>query len=77
MVKKGLKCKICGYKLRTFTKSHDWQERCYHIKCFNEMVDDIHNFNSRAYTKYDYEPIVCGMPLSEAKKAKEFVITFD
>ena len=41
------------------------------------MVDDLHNFNSRAYTKYNYEPIVAGMPLSEAKKAKEFVITFD
>ena len=75
--KKGKKCKICGYKLRTYTKSKDWDDRVYHTKCFNTLIDDIYNFNHRAYTKYNYEPIVNGMPLSEAKKQKQFVITFD
>ena len=77
MTKKGKKCRICGYKLRTFTKGNDWDDRAYHAKCFNTLVDDIFNFNHRAYTKYGYEKMVAGMTLSDAKKAKEFIVTFD
>jgi len=77
MPKTGKKCKICGYKLRTFTKSNDWDDRVYHSKCFDAIVDDIFNFNTRAYSKYNYEKMVCGMPISKAKKQKNFTITFD
>ena len=75
--KKGKKCKICGYKLRTFTKNSDWDDRIYHTKCFTTIIDDIYNFNHVAYTKYNYEKTVNGMPLSVAKKQKHFKISFD
>ena len=75
--KKGKKCRICGYKLRTFTKNNDWEGRIYHAKCFDTIIDDIYNFNNKAYTKYNYEPMINGMPLSIAKKQKNFIITFE
>ena len=69
--KKGKKCKICGYKLRTYTKNKDWDDRVYHTKCFNTLIDVSESLS------IIYDPIINGMPLSEAKKQKQFVITFD
>lgn len=72
------KCKICGRTLKKFTKNSEWTNRAYHIKCFNEIVSDIANFNTTAYKKYGYtKRLQDGTPVEEAQEKKLFILKFD
>ena len=31
-------CPYCDYHLKTFTKTHDWDDRKYHLKCWREIM---------------------------------------
>lgn len=74
-------CKICGKALRPLLKNKDWDNRQYHITCYNQIINDLNNFNKVAYTKYNYKRKVNGMTLDEAKEHlannKQFILTFD
>ena len=72
-------CKICFKRLRRLAKTQDWTDRIYHISCYNTIVSDIYNYNTVAYTKYNHEKRIDGVPISEIKNKKDykFVISFD
>tara|TARA_R110000823_G_scaffold193765_1_gene325188 strand:- start:224 stop:478 length:255 start_codon:yes stop_codon:yes gene_type:complete len=70
-------CGICQKKMRPLYRNKDWEGRAYHITCFRKIINDIANYNTTAYTKYGVEKKIHGMPESQARTQKEFVITFD
>tara|TARA_R110002012_G_scaffold71664_2_gene183642 strand:+ start:824 stop:1075 length:252 start_codon:yes stop_codon:yes gene_type:complete len=70
-------CGICGKPMRPLYKNKDWKGRAYHITCFKNIIKDIHNYNTVAYTKYGVEKRIANMKESDAKEQKSFTITFD
>lgn len=74
-------CKICGKKLRPLLKQDDWEQRVYHVTCFNNILKDLTNFGKTAYTKYGYKRKFHGLNKEEAQRHVEnggkFKITFD
>tara|TARA_R110002012_G_scaffold139784_2_gene297229 strand:+ start:684 stop:926 length:243 start_codon:yes stop_codon:yes gene_type:complete len=73
-------CKICGKKLRPLLKQEDYDQRVYHVTCFDNIIKDLNNFGKVAYTKYNYKKKVNNMTIDDAKKHLEagnkFVIEF-
>tara|TARA_R110000822_G_scaffold5124_2_gene22145 strand:- start:1122 stop:1373 length:252 start_codon:yes stop_codon:yes gene_type:complete len=70
-------CGICQKPMRPLYKNTDWKNRAYHVTCFKKIINDMHNYNTIAYSKYGVEKKVANMPITEAKKQKSFTITFD
>jgi len=71
-------CKICDRKLRPLTKAKDWEQRCYHVTCFRELVKDIYRYDKIAYNKYRHKQKVGGKFIDEFQNGTDpIVITFD
>jgi hypothetical protein len=71
-------CLICGGRLRKLTKTEDNDDRVYHITCWKEMIRDIDKFHIVAFTKYNYEELICGKTKAEYEDSDEpFVLHFD
>ena len=71
-------CLICGGRLRKLTKTEDSPDRVYHLTCWREMIKDIDNFNIVAFSKYNYEELICGKTRKEHANSDEpFVLSFD
>ena len=72
-------CRLCGKKLRKFRVSQEYDNRIYHKKCFEIIVNDVRNFHKVAFTKYNYEKKYSnGLTLEENRKDKNpLVVTFD
>jgi hypothetical protein len=71
-------CLICGGRLRALTKTDDLPDRVYHITCWKEMIHDIDKFHIVAFTKYNYEELICGKTKAEYIDSDEpFVLHFD
>tara|TARA_R110000824_G_scaffold149406_2_gene319721 strand:- start:2551 stop:2799 length:249 start_codon:yes stop_codon:yes gene_type:complete len=71
------RCKICKKNLRPLYKNNDWETRKFHVSCFKELISDIKNYHLIAYDKYGHEKTIGGIPISEAKKQKNFTIKFE
>lgn len=71
-------CKICGKKLRPLTKSKDWETRCYHITCFQDLIKDIYKYDKVAYKKYGHKKKINGSVFVEdfVNSNKPIVIEF-
>jgi len=72
-------CKLCKKKLRKFRVSNDYENRCYHKKCFEQICEDVRNFHQVAYTKYGYtKKYSNGKSAEENKETKEpWIVNFD
>ncbi len=72
-------CKICKGRLKKFTKQKDWESRAYHKNCFQELVQDISHYSTRAYTKYNHvKRSTFGLTFEEHQKIKpKLTIHFD
>tara|TARA_R110001592_G_scaffold150295_3_gene376165 strand:+ start:2037 stop:2297 length:261 start_codon:yes stop_codon:yes gene_type:complete len=74
-------CKICQKKLRPLSKKDDYPNRKFHISCWKELLADIKHYNKRAYTKFNHQKIICGVPELEARErlanGEKILITFD
>ena len=69
-------CLACGKKLRKL-ETIDGKQLVYHMKCWNEIIQDIKNFDKVAQTKYKYEPLFCGLTRQEVEAGEKLVITFE
>jgi len=69
-------CLACGKKLRKL-ETIDGKQLVYHMKCWNEIIQDIKNFDKVAQTKYKYEPLYCGLTREEVEAGEKLVITFE
>ncbi len=69
-------CLACGKKLRKL-ETIDGKQLVYHMKCWNEIIQDIKNFDKVAQTKYKYEPLYCGLTRQEVEAGEKLVITFE
>lgn len=67
-------CKICNKKLRPLTKSKDWDTRCYHITCFQELIKDIYKYDSVAYKKYGHKKKIGNVFIEDFVNSKEPII---
>ena len=71
-------CRICGKKLRPFTKNEDWDTRIYHITCFKNLIKDIYKFDSIAFKKYGFDKKIGNMPIKNFTEGnKPITISFD
>jgi len=71
-------CKICGKKLRPLTKSKDWDSRCYHITCFQDLIKDIYKYDSVAYKKYGHKKKIGNIFIEEfVNSDKPIIMDFD
>jgi hypothetical protein len=72
-------CKLCGKKLRRFRVSKEYDNRCYHKKCFQEICDDVRNFHQIAFHKYGYiKKFSNGKTQEENLKSKKpWIVHFD
>ncbi len=73
------RCKLCGKKLRRFRVTEEYSNRCYHLKCFRIICEDVRNFQQVAYTKYGYKKKFSnGKTLEENREdPNPLVVTFD
>ena len=69
-------CLACGKKLRKL-ETIDGKQLVYHMKCWNEIIQDIKNFDKVAQTKYKYEPLYCGLTREEVEAGEKLVVTFE
>jgi hypothetical protein len=69
-------CLACGKKLRKL-ESIDGKQLVYHMKCWNEIISDITHFDRVAESKYNYEPLYCGLTRKEVEAGEKLVITFE
>tara|TARA_R100001230_G_C5684244_1_gene192508 strand:+ start:1567 stop:1815 length:249 start_codon:yes stop_codon:yes gene_type:complete len=69
-------CAICKKKLRPLYKNKDWDSRKYHVTCFRDLLADIKNFDTVAYTKYKYKKKVNGIPIEDIPPDHKFVLDF-
>ena len=69
-------CLACGKKLRKL-ESIDGKQLVYHMKCWNEIIQDIKNFDKVAESKYKYEQLYCGLTREEVEAGEKLVITFE
>ncbi len=69
-------CLACGKKLRKL-ESIDGKQLAYHMKCWNEMISDIKNFDKVAETKYNYQMLYCGLTKSEVEAGETLVVSFE
>ena len=72
-------CRICKLKLKRFTSTEDWDSRAYHKKCYDDLINDISHYNTRAYTKYNHKKrMIDGTLLDERRESKSpITVTFD
>ena len=77
-LKKPRLCKLCGKKLRKFRVTQEYDNRIYHKKCFESIIEDVRNFHVVAYTKYNYKKKIDGKTIEEHKADKNpLIVTFD
>ena len=69
-------CLACGKKLRK-KETIDGKRLVYHLKCWNEIIQDIKNFEKVALSKYHYVPLYCGLTKEEVEGGESIVISFD
>ena len=69
-------CLACGKKLR---KVEYWEGEplVYHMKCWNEILQDLKNFDKVAEKKYQYEKLYCGLTKKEIESGKKMVVHFE
>ncbi len=68
-------CLKCGKKLRKL-ETIEGKQLVYHMKCWNEIIQDIKNFDKVAESKYNYEILYCGLTKSEVEAGKTLVVDF-
>ncbi len=69
-------CLSCGKRLKKL-KEENCVNMNYHIVCWNNIINDIKNFEKVAYTKYNYEKRICGLTKKEIEEGEPIVVNFD
>ena len=69
-------CLQCGKRLKKLV-SEKGDNLNYHKACWKTMINDIKNFETVAYTKYNYKKLICGLTAEEIKEGKPIVVHFE
>jgi len=69
-------CLCCGKRLKKLQKEKEYT-MLYHIKCWRNMINDIKNFETVCYDKYNYKKRICGLTKEEIKEGAPIIIEFD
>ena len=69
-------CLCCGKRLKKLQKEKEFT-MLYHIKCWKELINDIKNFETVCYDKYNYKKMICGLTEEEIKEGGEIIVNFE
>ena len=69
-------CLCCGKRLKKLQKEKEYT-MLYHIKCWRNMINDIKNFETVCYDKYNYKKRICGLTEEEIAKGAPIIVEFD
>jgi hypothetical protein len=72
----GNYCLACGKKLRKDNYINGTL-LVYHLKCWNELLSDIKNFDKVAQTKYKYEMLFCGKTKAQIEAGEPIIVSFE
>ncbi len=69
-------CQLCGKRLKKFIHEPEIK-MAYHKKCFNNMIQDIKNFDENlAVKKYNYKKLYCGLTKEQVEAGEPLVVDF-
>jgi len=69
-------CLCCGKRLKKLQKEKEYT-MLYHIKCWRNMINDIKNFETVCYDKYNYKKRICGLTEEEIQEGAPIIVEFD
>ena len=69
-------CLSCGKRLKRLKEENNITMN-YHKVCWNNIINDIKNFEQIAYTKYNYEKRICGLTKQEIENGEPIIVHFD
>ena len=69
-------CLCCGKRLKKLQKEKEYT-MLYHIKCWRNMINDIKNFETVCYDKYNYKKRICGLTEEEIKEGATIIVEFE